>query len=54
MLYVLLAPLDNEQSDLLHRIYEEKKLSLVPLYKWVAEIVLLNIVLSFWGEDLKA
>lgn len=33
VLYVLLAPHNNEQSDLLHRIYEEKKLSMIPLYK---------------------
>lgn len=37
VLYVLLAPHNNEQSDLLHRIYEEKKLSMIPLYKNLME-----------------
>ena len=32
-LYVLLAPFDNEQSDLLHRVYQEKKLQYLPVYK---------------------
>ena len=34
VLYVLLAPFDNEQSDLVHRVYEEKKLQELPLYRW--------------------
>ena len=33
VLYVLLAPYDNEQSDLKHRIYEEKQLEQLPLYQ---------------------
>ncbi|XP_064405875.1 26S proteasome non-ATPase regulatory subunit 12-like [Halichondria panicea] len=37
VLYVLLAPFDNEQSDLKHRIYEEKQLEQIPLYKEVLE-----------------
>ena len=32
VLYVLLAPYDHEQSDLLHRIHEEKKLEKLPVY----------------------
>ena len=32
-LYVLLAPFDNEQSDLLHRVYQEKKLQDLNVYK---------------------
>lgn len=33
ILYVLLAPFDNEQSDLLERVYVEKKLQYIPVYK---------------------
>lgn len=34
-LFVVLAPYDNEQSDLIHRILEDKILTEVPLYKLV-------------------
>lgn len=37
VLYVLLAPFDHEQSDLMHRVYEEKKLQQLPVYKEVLE-----------------
>ncbi len=33
VLYVLLSPFDNEQSDLLHRVHLEKKLEYLPIYK---------------------
>lgn len=33
VLYVILAPYDNEQSDLVHRISEDKKLEEIPKYK---------------------
>ena len=33
-LYVVLAPFDNEQSDLINRILQDKMLSEVPLYKY--------------------
>lgn len=32
-LYVVLAPFDNEQSDLIHRILQDKLLQEVSLYK---------------------
>lgn len=32
-LYVVLAPYDNEQSDLIHRILEDKLLQEVAVYK---------------------
>ena len=32
VLYVLLAPYDNDQSDLLHRVHQEKKLEKLPVY----------------------
>ena len=33
VLYLILAPYDNEQSDLLHRIGQEKNLNEIPKYK---------------------
>lgn len=33
VLYIILAPYDNEQSDLLHRIKEDKALEEIPQYK---------------------
>ena len=33
VLYVLLAPFDHEQSDLMHRVFQEKKLEQLPLYR---------------------
>lgn len=33
VLYVILAPFDNEQSDLVHRISADKKLEEIPKYK---------------------
>uniref|UniRef100_A0A8I6AAD5 26S proteasome non-ATPase regulatory subunit 12 n=1 Tax=Rattus norvegicus TaxID=10116 RepID=A0A8I6AAD5_RAT len=33
VLYVILAPFDNEQSDLVHRISSDKKLEEIPKYK---------------------
>ena len=39
VLYLLLAPYDHEQSDLLHRVYQEKKLEQLPTYKYVCVCV---------------
>jgi len=36
-LYVILSPFDNEQSDLIHRIMEEKALNRTPTYKVLLE-----------------
>ena len=33
ILYLTLSPYDNEQSDLLHRIKEDKTVLEIPLYK---------------------
>lgn len=33
VLYLVLAPYDNEQADLTHRVLEEKLLDEIPLYK---------------------
>ena len=45
VLFVLLAPYDHEQSDLMHRVYEEKKLEHLPKYKYVVMVVerILNV-----------
>jgi 26S proteasome regulatory subunit N5 len=32
VIYLILAPYDNEQSDLIHRIQEDKHLEEQPLY----------------------
>lgn len=32
IIYLLLAPYDNEQNDLLHRLYEDKNLREIPEY----------------------
>ena len=33
ILFIVLSPYDNEQSDLLHRIYSDPNLSKLPLYR---------------------
>ena len=33
VLYVLLAPYDNEQSDLLQRVWNERRLEEIPAYR---------------------
>lgn len=33
VIFIVLAPFDNEQSDLIHRIAKDKKLDSLPLYK---------------------
>ena len=33
VLYILLAPYDNEQSDMIHRISEDKLLAEIPKYR---------------------
>jgi 26S proteasome regulatory subunit N5 len=35
-MFVVLAPFDNEQSDLTHRINEESQLAKLPLFKYVS------------------
>lgn len=35
LLYLILAPYDNEQSDLLHRVKLDPMLAQIPLYKYV-------------------
>lgn len=33
VLYLVLAPYDNEQSDLIHRVKEDKNLEQLPVYR---------------------
>ena len=40
VLFLILAPYDNEQSDLIHRVSEEKTLDEIPLYRYVVIICL--------------
>jgi 26S proteasome regulatory subunit N5 len=49
VLYVILAPYDNEQSDLLHRIYQDPKLALVTEYHNLAKNFV-TIELMRWTE----
>lgn len=35
--YVVLAPYDNEQSDMMHRIQDDKNLEHMPAYRWSPE-----------------
>lgn len=37
VIYVILSPYDNEQSDLLHRLYADTKLSQIPQYQEIAK-----------------
>ncbi|CAO3652964.1 unnamed protein product [Mucor hiemalis] len=37
VIYVILSPFDNEQSDLLHRLYADTKLSQIPQYQEIAK-----------------
>ncbi|KAI9308024.1 PCI domain-containing protein [Cunninghamella echinulata] len=42
ILFVVLSPYDNEQSDLLHRIYQDPKLADIPLYNDFAKCFVSN------------
>jgi len=47
--YLVLSPYDNEQSDLLHRILEEKAIADIPTYKSLLELFK-NQELIQWNE----
>jgi len=42
-MYLVLAPFDNEQSDLVHRIHQDIILDELPVYRCVIVIILLYI-----------
>eukprot|EP00096_Caligus_rogercresseyi_P002617 TRINITY_DN147_c1_g1_i1.p1 TRINITY_DN147_c1_g1~~TRINITY_DN147_c1_g1_i1.p1 ORF type:complete len:515 (+),score=187.08 TRINITY_DN147_c1_g1_i1:200-1546(+) len=46
VLYIILSPYNNEQSDLLHRILKEKEMEEIPLYKSLLEQFTRNQLIS--------
>nr|CAG4643901.1 EOG090X04UV [Lepidurus arcticus] len=49
ILYLLLAPFDNEQSDLTHRLVQEKLLEEMPIYKeLLQQFIASEIILWSW------
>ncbi|KAI8636203.1 PCI domain-containing protein [Parasitella parasitica] len=49
VLFVVLAPYDNEQSDLLHRTYEDVKLTQIPQYQEIAKCFVTSELMR-WSE----
>nr|CAG4648615.1 EOG090X04UV [Polyphemus pediculus] len=49
ILYLLLSPFDNEQSDLTHRILQDKVLDEIPLYKELLQLFI-AAELIHWGS----
>lgn len=59
VLYAILAPYDNEQSDLIHRVSQEKSLDEIPEYRKLlkafttAELISWNFVVSQYESALR-
>lgn len=49
ILYCLLAPFDNEQSDLLHRLQRDKVLEDMPMYGRLVKVFVTQEIVS-WSE----
>lgn len=49
VLFIILAPYDNEQSDLLHRLYEDPKLAFIPQYKEITKCFVTTEIMR-WAE----
>lgn len=49
VMFIILAPYDNEQSDLIHRIYEDPNLGKTPLFKQLVKSFITE-ELSVWGK----
>lgn len=49
VLFVVLAPYDNEQSDLLNRIYQDAKLAQIPQYQEIAKCFVTSELMR-WSE----
>ncbi|KAI8970206.1 PCI domain-containing protein [Mycotypha africana] len=49
VLFIVLAPYDNEQSDLLHRLYEDPKLAYIPEYQQIVKCFV-TVELMRWTE----
>lgn len=47
ILYLLLSPYDNEQSDLIHRIQEDKQLEDLPVYKNLLKLFTTNEIMRW-------
>lgn len=59
VLYLILAPFDNEQSDLVHRVKEEKNLEEIPKYKELLqlfitpELIKRSCLCEYYEQELK-
>lgn len=51
VLYVILAPYSNEQSDLIHRVHQNKSLEKLPEYKELLSLFIQQ-ELIFWKNDI--
>jgi len=49
VLYIILAPYDNEQSDLIHRIKQDKTLEEIPLYKELLSLFITAELIKWSG-----
>jgi 26S proteasome regulatory subunit N5 len=49
VLYVILSPFDNEQSDLLHRLYQDPKLAHLPQYQEIVKCFVTSELMR-WSE----
>ncbi|KAJ3126450.1 26S proteasome non-ATPase regulatory subunit 12 [Nowakowskiella sp. JEL0407] len=60
ILFIVLSPYDNEQSDLIHRIFEDTNLSKLPLYKEFVKCFITSELMRWpkieeiYGEGLKS
>jgi len=46
-IYLCLAPFDHEQSDLIHRVYDDKKIQLLPIYKLLLKMFLTKEIMRW-------
>ena len=49
MLYCILSPYDNEQSDLIHRIKDDKNLEELPVYQQLVKLFTTPELIN-WAE----
>ena len=54
VLYLVLAPYGNEQSDLIHRVKEDKCLEQIPKYRYQAASVFTTLESSFYLSTLSS
>ncbi|KAI3646297.1 hypothetical protein MP228_009225 [Amoeboaphelidium protococcarum] len=59
VIFIILAPFNNEQNDLMHKIALDKKLDQLPLYKQLLksfctpELIVWDRIVQMYGNDLK-